>query len=181
MAPLNASSFPTVELVLTIVDLGDSIYDSTVLLDNFAFSTTGCSAGAGLADMIISPQSGFITPNETFDFTLLASQPVTGYTVRVNGLNVSNVVAGCIRGTQPGGGSTVRCPGISGNLLGGVFGPGPFTFDVTANFANGTTRTETVTYDLIRPRTLSPCLSPPAGERSLRGDPAIRSRRGRST
>jgi hypothetical protein len=151
VAALNASAFPTVELVLTIADLGDSIYDSTVMLDNFAFSTTGCSAGAGLADMIISPQSGFITPNETFDLTLLASQPVTGYTVAVNGLDISNVVAGCIRGTQPGGGSTVRCPGLSGNLLAGVLGPGPFVFDVTANFASGTTRTETVAYDLIAP------------------------------
>ena len=124
VAALNASSFPTVELVLTIADMGDSVYDSTVMLDNFAFSTTGCSTGAGLADMIISPQSGFITPSETFDLTLLASQPVTGYTVLVNGLNVSNVVAGCIRGTQPGGGSTVRCPGISGNLLRGALGCG---------------------------------------------------------
>ena len=155
VAALNASSFPTVELVLTIVDLGDSIYDSSVLLDNFTFSTTGCSGGARLADMIISPQSGFITANETFDFMLLASQPVTSYTVRVNGLDISNVVAGCIRGTQPGGGSTVRCPGVTGNLLAGIFGPGPFTFDVTANFANGATRTETVAYDLISPADIS--------------------------
>jgi hypothetical protein len=149
VAALNASAFPTVELVLTIADLGDSIYDSTVMLDNFAFSTTGCSTGAGLADMIISPQSGFITANETFDLTLLASQPVTSYTVGVNGIDISNFVAGCIRGTQSGGGSTVRCPGISGNLLASVLGPGPFVFDVTANFTNGSTRTETVAYDLI--------------------------------
>jgi hypothetical protein len=149
VAALNSSAFPTVELVLTIADLGDSIYDSAVMLDNFTFSTSGCNAGAGLADMIISPQSGFITANETFDLTLLASQPVTGYGVRVNGLDISNVVAGCIRGTQPGGGSTVRCPGISGGLLAGVLGAGPYVFDVTANFANGTSRTETVAYDLI--------------------------------
>jgi len=149
VAALGASAFPTVELVLTIADLGDSIYDSTVMLDNFTFSTSGCSAGAGLAEMIISPQSGFITANETFDFTLLASQPVTSYTVGVNGLDISNVIAGCIRGTQSSGGSTVRCPGVSGNLLAGFFGSGPFVFDVTANFANGTTRTETVAYDLI--------------------------------
>jgi hypothetical protein len=151
VAGLGASAFPTVELVLTIADLGDSIYDSTVLLDNFSFSSTGCSAGTGLADMIVSPQSGLITPNETFDFTLLASQPVSGFTVRVNGLDVSGPVAGCIRGTQPGGGSTIRCPGISGRFLAGVVGPGPYVFVVTANFANGTTRTETVTYDVVAP------------------------------
>lgn len=151
VASLGASAFPTVELVLSIADLGDSIYDSTVLLDNFSFSSTGCSAGTQLADMIVSPQSGLITPNETFDLTLLASQPVSSFTVRVNGLDVSGPVAGCIRGTQPGGGSTIRCPGISGNFLARVIGPGPYVFAVTANFANGTTRTETVTYDVVSP------------------------------
>jgi hypothetical protein len=151
VAALGPSAFPNVELVLTIADLGDSIYDSAVFLDNFSFSTTGCSAGTGLADMIVSPQSGPITASETFDFVLLASQPVNSFTVRVNGLDISNVIAGCIRGTQPGGGSTVRCPGVSGNLLAGIFGPGPYVFVVSANFSNGTTRTETVTYDLIAP------------------------------
>ena len=151
VAPLGASAFPNVELVLTIADLGDSIYDSAVFLDNFSFSTTGCASGAGLADMIVSPQSGLITPSQTFDFTLLASQPVGGFTVRVNGLDVSGAVAGCIRGTQPGGGSTIRCPGISGNFLAGLLGPGPYVFVVTANFTNGTVRTETVTYDVITP------------------------------
>jgi hypothetical protein len=151
VASLGPSAFPTVELVLTIADLGDSIYDSAVFLDNFSFSTTGCSAGTGLADMIVSPQSGPITASETFDFTLLASQAVNSFTVRVNGLDISNVIAGCIRGTQPGGGSTIRCPRVSGNLLAGFFGPGPYAFVVTANFADGTTRTETVTYELIAP------------------------------
>lgn len=151
VASLGPSAFPSVELVLTIADLGDSIYDSAVFLDNFSFSTTGCSAGAGLADMIVSPQSGLITPSETFDLVLLASQPVNSFSVRVNGLDISNAVAGCLRGTQPGGGSTIRCPGISGNLLAGYFGSGPYVFVVTANFANGAARTETVTYDLIEP------------------------------
>jgi hypothetical protein len=155
VAALSPSAFPTVELVLTIADMGDSIYDSAVFLDNFSFSTTGCSAGVGLADMIVSPQSGAITPSETFDFALLASQPLNSFSVHVNGLDISNVVAACVRGTQPGGGSTIRCPGISGNLLAGVFGPGPYTFVVTANFANGATRTETVTYDLIAPEDIA--------------------------
>ena len=112
-------------------------------------ATTGCAGGAGLAEMIVSPQSGFITGNETFDFVLMASQPVTGFTVRVNGLDISGVVAGCIRGTQAGGGGTVRCPGLSGNVLAGVLGPGPYVFDVTAVFPNGTTRRENVTYQRI--------------------------------
>lgn len=148
VAALGPSAFPTVDLVLTIADLGDSIYDSAVFLDNFSFSTTSCSGGAGLADMIVSPQSGLITPSQTFDFTLLASQPVNSYSVRVNGLDISAAVAGCIRGTQPGGGSTIRCPGISGRLLAGIFGPGPYVFAVTANFANGVARSETITYEL---------------------------------
>lgn len=148
-AVATLDSTAPVELVLTIADLGDSIYDSAVFLDNFSFSATGCASGAGLADMIVSPQSGRITPSETFDFTLLASQPVNSFTVLVNGLDISGAVAACVRGTQPGGGSTIRCPGISGNLLAGFFGPGPYVFGVTANFSNGTSRTETVTYDLV--------------------------------
>ncbi len=149
VAALGASAFPTIELVLTIADIGDSIYDSAVLLDNFSFSTTGCSGGTGLAEMIVSPQSGLITTNETFDFVLLASQPVNAFTLRVNGIDISSVLAGCIRGTQPGGGSTVRCPRISGGLLAGALGPGPYVFDVTASFPNGTTRSENVTYQLV--------------------------------
>lgn len=166
VAALGTSSFPTVELVLTITDLGDSIYDSAVLLDNFSFSTTGCTAGTALADMIVSPQSGFIAPNQTFDFVLLASQPVNSFSVRVNGSDISSIVAGCIRGTQPGGGSTVRCPGVSGGVLANAFGAGPYVFDVTASFANGTTRSEIVTYEPIAAADISAVpltVLPPSG------------------
>lgn len=166
VAPLGPSAFPTVELVLTIMDLGDSIYDSAVFLDNFAFSTTACATGTALGDTILSPQSGFITPDQTFDLVLLAPQPITSLTVLVNGANVTNTILSCISGSQPGGGGTIRCPGVSGALLLAALGPVPYVFDVTAHFQDGTSRTESVTYQLLGPSDLTApklAILPPSG------------------
>ncbi|MGE3175945.1 MAG: choice-of-anchor L domain-containing protein [Vicinamibacterales bacterium] len=151
LAPLPPTAFPTVELVLTILDVGDSIFDSAVMLDNFKFSSTGCTSGTTLGELLVSPPSGLIALNQQFDFTLFAFKPVDSFTVQVNGRDISNVVNSCVRGSQPGGGATLRCPGVSGALLRNTFGQGPFglgpyVFDVTANHTDGTTLTETITY-----------------------------------
>jgi hypothetical protein len=151
LAPLPATAFPTVELVLTILDVGDSIFDSAVMLDNFRFSSTGCARGTTLGEFLASPQSGLIALNQQFDFTLFAFKPVDSFTVQVNGRDISNAVNSCIRGSQPDGGGTLRCPGVSGAMLRNTFGVGPFglgpyAFDVTANHTDGTTTTETITY-----------------------------------
>ena len=150
-APLPATAFPTIELVLTILDAGDSAYDSAVMLDNFRFSTTGCTSGTTLGELLASPPSGLLALNQQFDFTLFAFKPVDSFTVLVNGRDISSVVNSCVRGSQPDGGSTLRCPGVSLALLRSTFGEGPaglgpYVFDVTANHTDGTTVTETVTY-----------------------------------
>lgn len=155
-APLTASAFPTVELVLTILDVGDSIFDSAVMLDNFRFSTAACASGTTLGEFIGSPQSGQIALNQQFDFTLFSFKPVNDFTVQVNGRDISSAVNSCVRGSQPDGATTLRCPGVTGallrNTLGvGPFGLGPFVFDVTANHTDGTTVNETFTYAFVEP------------------------------
>jgi hypothetical protein len=155
LAPLPATAFPTIELVLTILDAGDSIFDSAVMLDNFRFSSTGCTGGATLGELLASPSSGLIAHNQQFDFTLFAAKPVDSFTVQVNGWDVSNAVNSCVRGSQPDRGGTLRCPGVSEPLLRNAFGRdlfglGPYVFDVTANHTDGTTLTETITYAPVR-------------------------------
>jgi hypothetical protein len=47
VTPLEPSHFPTTELVFTITDLGDSVWDSAVLLDRFSWLfDTDCQEGA---------------------------------------------------------------------------------------------------------------------------------------
>lgn len=148
-APLPATA--TVELVLSILDVGDSIFDSAVMLDNFKFSSVPCTKGATLGELLTSPQTGLIWLNQEFDFTMSALKPGDTFTVQANGRDITNVVNSCARGSQPNGGVTLRCPGVTGALLRstfgvGPFGLGPFVFDVTANHTDGTATTETVTY-----------------------------------
>jgi hypothetical protein len=152
LAPLPSTAFPTVELVLTILDVGDSIFDSAVMLDNFRFSSTACASGTTLGESLVSPPSQLIALPQHFDFTLFAFKPINSFTVKVNDRDISNVVnSSCIRGSEPNGGGTLRCPGVTGALLRNTFGEGPFglgpyLFDVTANHSDGTTTTETTTY-----------------------------------
>lgn len=153
-AALPATASPTVELVFSILDVGDSILDSAAMLDNFRFSSAACATGTTLAEFLVSPPNGLISLNQQFDFTLFSSKPVNGFTVLVNDRDISSVVNSCVRGSQPNGGTTLRCPGVSGALLRNTFGEGPFgfgpyIFDVTANHTDGTTSSETVTYALV--------------------------------
>ena len=157
VAKLQPSDFPQVDLFLSIMDLGDSIYDSAVFLDNFAWQfNADCASGAGLADRIISPQSGFITRNGTFDLVVFAPPPVVGASATLNGVDVTGPLSACILGTRVDGkGHTLRCPGLSGALLQAVFGPGPYVLTVTLHFNDGSSATESATWEI-------PGTSPPA-------------------
>ena len=146
------AGLPTVTVVLTISDLGDSIYDSAVFLDNFAWSfTPGCSSGTVLGQSILSPQSGPITLGETFDLTLFTTQPPVGATVLINGANVTPSLISCVFGSrQDLPGNTIRCPGVSGGLLQGALGPGPYTVQVSFNLSGGGSESEIGTYEILR-------------------------------
>jgi hypothetical protein len=158
-----------VTLVLTVTDLGDSIYDSAVLLDNFAWlSGADCVSGVVLAELIVSPPSGPVTPGEVFDFAILAAKPVATRRVLVNGIDVSADVAGCIPGTLAGGGQTLRCPAIVAGLLQGIFGPGPYLVDVTLEFDDGTSTSESAVYSFPTLLDTAPFrILPPSGTYAL--------------
>ncbi|MGH7265596.1 MAG: choice-of-anchor L domain-containing protein [Candidatus Rokuibacteriota bacterium] len=139
-----------VTIVLTITDLGDSIYDSAVFLDNFRFlsSAADCTTGSGLGSSSVSPQSGHLVPNQAFDLVVLTDGAAIGGAVQVNGIDVTQSLLACIFGTrQDRPGNTVRCPGFHAQLA--ASGPPPWVVVVTINYADGNTQTEVVTYDLL--------------------------------
>ena len=138
-----------VTVVLTVSDLGDPFFDSAVFLDNFAWLfEDGCGSGAGLASQVISPPSSFVSSGQHFDLQLFEAKPlVQPRLVRVNGNDLSAAVsAACLPGTLPAGGTTVRCPGLSRDLLVSQFGPGPYLVEVTLDFDDGTKVTESAIY-----------------------------------
>jgi hypothetical protein len=137
-----------VTIVLTITDLGDSFYDSAVFLDNFRWSADAadCAAGSGLGSTSVSPQSGHLVPNQAFDFVVLTDGAATGGSVRVNGIDITASLLACGVGTREDRpGHTVRCPGFQAQLA--TLGPPPWVVEVTIDYADGSTRTEVVTYD----------------------------------
>jgi hypothetical protein len=150
-AVANVAGQPSVTVVLTVSDMSDNIYDSAVFLDNFAWLfTQNCSQGSTIGSLIVSPQSGFITPKETFDLTLFTTGPAVSGSVKVNGTVITPFILTCIFGTRHDTtGSTVRCPGVTGALLQSIFGAGPYTVEVTVNYAGGASQSETVIYDLL--------------------------------
>ncbi len=57
-APIEANT--VAEVVLSIQDLGDSVFDSAVFIDNFFLSSDACQTGTGFApsDFLIDPTNG---------------------------------------------------------------------------------------------------------------------------
>ena len=81
MTPLLRATTPvtpssTTQVVFTVQDLGDSIYDSAVFIDNFFVSGDQCQTGTGFTPVIgtIPPEGGSLTytnidgQNTTLDF-----------------------------------------------------------------------------------------------------------------
>jgi hypothetical protein len=139
-----------VTIVLTITDLGDSALDSAVFLDNFRWlsDAADCAAGSGLGSSSVSPQSGHLAPNQAFDLVVLTDGAAVGGSVHVNGVDVTPSLRACTVGTrQDRPGHTVRCPGFRARLA--ASGPPPWVVAVAVAYADGTTRTEVVTYDLL--------------------------------
>jgi uncharacterized protein YegL len=62
------------KLILSIMDLGDSNYDSAVFIDNFFWSTDACSGGAKIVnDNIVTPIASSTTPNLDTTTSLIGS------------------------------------------------------------------------------------------------------------
>lgn len=119
------------------------------------FATDLLTAAAYGVDFTISPPSGIYATNQAFDLQLFveaAGRTIVGGSITFDGLDVITALAGCLLpGTQvPGGGLTLRCPGLSGALL----GVGTHTLSATLTFsgggANGASATSSVTWTVVQ-------------------------------
>jgi hypothetical protein len=131
-----------VTIFLTISDLGDSIYDSTVFLDNFVWiDDPACTAGAQFALGALSPGSFFITPDQEFDAVIFDDQPAVLRSGTLNDADISGALATCIPGVRVDGqGTTLRCPGVGGGGLSHAFGLDPFIVDLTTVFTDASVK-----------------------------------------
>lgn len=102
----------------------------------------------GNAILIISPPSCAYVTTQGFDLTLIVEAPglsVVGGSATFDGTDVTTYLAGClIPGTLVSGGQTFRCPG----LIAGALGTGTHTLDVTLNLSDGSSVSDTVTWEV---------------------------------
>ena len=98
--------------------------------------------------LTISPPSGVYVTTQNFDLTLIVETEgvsVVGGSATFDGSDVTSYLAGClIPGTLVSGGQTFRCP----NLTGGLFGTGTHTLDVTLDLSDGSSVSDTVTWEV---------------------------------
>jgi Domain of unknown function (DUF4394) len=123
-------------------------------IGNGSLGITGLAAASNLA-LTISPPSGLYATNQAFDLQLFVEadgRTIQGGTLTFDGIDVGAALAAClVPGTQvPGGGLTLRCPGLSGALL----GVGTHTLSATLTFsgggANGASATSSVTWTVVQ-------------------------------
>ncbi len=99
--------------------------------------------------LIISPPSGIYVATQGFDLTLIVDAPglsVVSGIATLNGADVTPDLGGCIiPGTLLSGGETFRCPGLTGN----TFGVGTHTLIVTLNLDDGSSVSDTVTWEVL--------------------------------
>jgi hypothetical protein len=165
VAVLGDTGGGPVTIILSISDLGDSIYDSAVFLDKFAWVfDPNCKSGAQLAQGIVSPGTFFITQDQNFDVVVFEAKPVIVRSGLVNGIDVSGVLNQCIRGTRlDGGGFTLRCPGLGGGQLARALGIDPFLFDLNLVFNDGSTTSELTVWQFPDPATPKFTILPTSG------------------
>jgi hypothetical protein len=124
------------------------------LIGNGSLGIIGLAAVSNLA-LAISPPSGTYATNQAFDlqfFVAADGRTIQGGTLTFDGIDVGAALAGClVPGTQvPTGGLTLRCPGLSGALL----GVGAHTLSATLTFSgggtNGASATSSVTWTVVQ-------------------------------
>jgi len=99
--------------------------------------------------LTISPPSGEYVTTQGFDLTLIVDATglsVVGGTATFDGADVTSFLVHCIiPGTLLSGGVTFRCPGLTGDAL----GVGMHTFSVTLDLENGSSVSDTVTWEVL--------------------------------
>jgi glucose/arabinose dehydrogenase len=98
--------------------------------------------------LTLSPASGHYVTTQVFDLVIIldgAVGVVAGGTATLDGVDIGGALASCvIPGTLAGGGSTFRCPGLTGGLL----GPGPHTLTLSLDFSDGTSAGHSVIWEV---------------------------------
>ena len=104
-----------------------------------------------LAPLAISPASGTYLNSQSIDLAvILAAQgegaTVTGYSVDLNGQDISNELNSCgILGALTGDGISLRCPDIPFSVL----GAGSHTFRVELQLSDGSTLSDSATWQIL--------------------------------
>lgn len=99
--------------------------------------------------LTISPPSGNYVITQGFDLALIVEAPglsVVGGSATLDGSDVMPALVSCvIPGTLVSGGQTFRCPGLTGD----AFGTGTHTLDVTLDLSDGSSVSDTVTWEVL--------------------------------
>ena len=100
------------------------------------------------AVLTISPPSGDYVTTQGFDLTLIVAAPglsVVGGSATLDGFDVTAALASCIiPGTLVSGGQTLRCPELTGSLL----GTGTHILDVTLDLSDDSSVSDSVTWEV---------------------------------
>lgn len=114
--------------------------DGSLAIDDIAVVDPG---------LTISPPTGTYTSRQNFDIVLLTDlqgRSLASGSITFNGLDVTGVIAACVRtGTTATGVLSLRCPNIGGP----VTGAGTHTFVVRLNLNDGTLVQRTVTWNVV--------------------------------
>lgn len=109
-----------------------------------------------LGNLVIFPPSGTMVSTTGFDLTLIAKLPIgvniVGGSATLDGVDVTKGLLKCIEASKtigtinpPLNGLTFRCPGLTG----GDMGSGRHIFSTTMDLGNGTSITDTVTWEVL--------------------------------
>lgn len=114
---------------LFVTDLGGSVYRLT-------------------SELSISPATGTYMRSQSIDLSIILRSEATvqSYMAQLNGDDVSGALLDCgIMGTLASGGASLRCPGISLQML----SPGDHTFHIELELSDGRTLSDTVTWQIL--------------------------------
>jgi hypothetical protein len=133
------STLYVVNLATDAATLRGTVGDGSLEIDDIAVVDPG---------LIISPPTGTYTTRQVFDIVLLADTQgasVVGGTVTFDAVDVTGVIASCVRVGTTATMVSLRCPNIGGPVL----GAGTHAFLVRLQMSDGTSVQRTVTWTVL--------------------------------
>jgi len=136
----GASSLYTIDVATGAANLVGSVGDGTLSIADIAIVDPS---------LTLSPPTGTYTTRQAFDLVMLADtqgRSVASGTATFDGLDVTSVVAACIRpGAGAGGLVSFRCPDLGGPVI----GAGTHTFSVRLVMNDGSVVQRAVTWTVV--------------------------------